>query len=106
MPIYQRVTMPVESGESYALELYGVVAIIDGEPERTYCCSMTPSVWVEGVGWYSDCDTMEQREEVESGEVYSGYFEVPAVKSALCGEPFEADDLDDAREEASCNWVC
>ena len=25
--------------------LYGFIRIIDGEPERTYCCSLTPSVW-------------------------------------------------------------
>ena len=78
--------------------LYGFIRIIDGEPERTYCCSLTPSVWVQAVGWLGegDDDCWVSPED--------GYYSVADVKAALTGPVFDAEDDDEAREEAHGNW--
>ena len=86
---YQRVHMGT---------LYGFVRIIDGEPERTYCCSLTPSVYVHPVGWLdeSEGDFWEPPE--------GGYYSLADVRASLTGPVFDAENDDDAREEAQGNW--
>jgi len=79
--------------------LYGFVRIIDGEPERTYCCSLTPSVWVHAVGWLDTDDGLGGWDAPDGG-----YYSVADVKAALTGPVFDAGDDDEAREEAHGNW--
>jgi hypothetical protein len=76
-------------------ELYGFIRLIDGTPEQTYACSMTPSVWVAAIG-FLDCD--------EDAYDHSGYYSVGDVSRSLIGEPEEFEGADDAREEFQGNW--
>ncbi len=95
MQTYQRVYIPVTEDD----QLYGFVRLAgNGEPEQTYCCSLTPSVWVEAIGWNSG------DENADDYPPDSGYFSVGVVKARASGDPFEAEDDDDAREECQGNW--
>ena len=55
--LYQRVYIPLGDNVS----LYGFVRLVEGVPEHTHCCSLTPSVYVDAIGW--DCDEAEDEEE-------------------------------------------
>ena len=78
--------------------LYGFIRLIDGESERTCCCSTTPSVYVNAVGW------LDEGEDDDWDGPEDGYYSLGDVKAALTGPVFDAEDDDDAREEAHGNW--
>ena len=113
---YQRVLIPMldwyrgwgpsPQPPSRPTHLYGIVRIIDGEPERTYCCSTTASVWVQAIGWEVGCpDGQVDRLDNDNWEApEDGYYSVRDVKAGLTGAVFDAEDDDDAREEAQGNW--
>jgi hypothetical protein len=118
MLTYQRVLIPIPHSEPYpddgegpsSLSFYGIIRLIDGDPERTYCCSLTPSVFVQAIGWSpewpegTDDDTREEFDSNNCEGPSDSYFTLSAVARSLHGEPFDADDDDDAREEAHGNW--
>tara|TARA_Y100001963_G_scaffold138580_1_gene203538 strand:+ start:1465 stop:1941 length:477 start_codon:yes stop_codon:yes gene_type:complete len=98
--VWQRVYIDSPTDAVPDLRIYGIVELIGGVPEHTYCCSATPDVWVHVIGLDSS-DT----EAIDGAETLDGhYYHVGEVVRSLSGEPFEAADLDDAREEAQGNW--
>jgi hypothetical protein len=109
---YQRVCIPAGDGTA----LYGFVQMDGDEPVRTYACSMTPCAWVEAIGFEyaepaggaEDCAPFDYAKG-ECGELEygadSGYHDWREVKRNLCGPIFDAEDLDEAREECSANWA-
>lgn len=100
MPIYQRVYIPVPSDYPNTVYLYGFVEINPetGDPIPTFCCSVTPTPYVHGVG-YSGIPEAD-----DDGTAEGGYFNLSVVRSALTGEAFAAADDDEAREECQSNW--
>ena len=92
---YQRVLIPMGDG----IDLYGFVRTIDGEPQHTYCCQITPLAWVEPIGWSADPDTVEDWEPPEGG-----YFSIGTVKRCLRDKAYEYEDEEEAREDCQGNW--
>ena len=97
---YQRVYIPLGDG----WELYGFVRVsADGELELTYCCSLTPLVWVEGIQAFRS----DGNEEEADGFDGSGYYSVQTVRAAQHGpiDHFsDIADFEDAREHFQGNW--
>ena len=118
---YQRVLLPIGNslpshGPDNEICLYGFVQMDGEEPVQTYACSMTPCAWVEAIGFEyaepaggaGDCAPFDYAKG-ECGELEYGadscYVDWREVKRNLCGPIFDAEDLDEAREECSANWA-
>lgn len=120
MPLYQRVYIPhdvlLQPQPSYVktVHLYGFVKLNSpGELADTFVwCSPQPVLaHVFQVGWTADFAeeaTEQQMEEWNNNNCEvddtSSDYDVNAILPHLTGDPFDADDDDDAREEAQSNW--
>ena len=114
MPLYQRITVPQPdfSKDGVKWHLYGFVELNpDKTPVGTHCCSLTPSYFVHAVGWSldfpEDWDQDRQDEysnEANVGEDDSGYYDRRVLTHLHKEAPWEAENDDEAREEASGNW--
>ena len=96
---YQRVYIPIPEPEGEGAALYGFVQMDGDEPVQTYACSMTPCAWGEGISYLD-----RNGDECDEG-ADSCYVDWREVKRNLCGPIFDAEDLDEAREECSANWA-